>query len=114
MDIDGDLQSDRATIKDLIGVNNGVIDAEVGDDGSKTGQITSNTRYLVMGNRPTDKSAAEVMTNITKMIDEAKQYGVRDDLRGGAYQPNGLQVGRPSCAAWHAWPPGRFPGPLSQ
>lgn len=50
MDIDGDQQSDRETIKHIITMNGGVIDTEVMDTGLRDeGKMSVNTRYVVMG-----------------------------------------------------------------
>ncbi len=78
MDIDGDGESDRARIRDLISINGGLVDAEVTDDGTLKGAVTTNTRYVVRGSRFTDKNAnAEAMKNIAKVDEDAKNYGVR-------------------------------------
>jgi len=55
MDIDGDNQSDRKRIRDIIVQNGGIIDAEVADDGKKSGTMTINTHYLVLGDDPVKK-----------------------------------------------------------
>jgi hypothetical protein len=49
LDIDGDNQSDREMVRELISINGGLIDAEVDDAGKETGQMTLDTRYLVVG-----------------------------------------------------------------
>jgi hypothetical protein len=50
MDIDGDQQSDRETIKHIISMNGGVVDTEIKDDGARDeGKMSVNTRYVVMG-----------------------------------------------------------------
>ena len=43
-DVNGDGKSDRETIRNMIASVGGIIDAEVHDDGSKTGKITARTR----------------------------------------------------------------------
>lgn len=50
MDIDGDQDSDRETIRHVITMNGGVIDTEIKDDGIRdTGKMSVNTRYVVVG-----------------------------------------------------------------
>ena len=49
IDIDGDKQSDRQRLRELIHLNGGVIDAEVDEDGKRTGRLSVNTRYLIRG-----------------------------------------------------------------
>jgi hypothetical protein len=77
MDIDGDGQSDRNMIRNIITMNGGVIDAEVKDDGTSTGAVSVNTRYLVLGDKPTDKAAGtSVLTEYGKIRTAAQTYGV--------------------------------------
>jgi hypothetical protein len=78
MDIDGDHESDRKRIRNVIAVNGGIIDAEVGDDGKRTGEITLSTRYLIMGERPSDKSAsAEFLKAYSEILRQADDLGVQ-------------------------------------
>ena len=46
-DVNGDGKSDREIIRNMVASVGGIIDAEVHDDGSKTGKITANTRYII-------------------------------------------------------------------
>jgi hypothetical protein len=78
MDLDKDGLSDRARVRALIQQNNGVIDAEVADDGTITGEITSNTNYLIKGDRATDKTVTEkVMNGIQAIEKQADTFAVR-------------------------------------
>ncbi len=74
MDIDGDGESDRQKIHDLIALNGGVIDEEVTEDDKKTGQMSITTKYLVRGEAP--KSEAQ-LKNYSEILDEAQTLGVR-------------------------------------
>lgn len=76
MDIDGDGKSDRAVVRNLVAVNGGVLDAEVHDDGQRTGKLDINTRYLVLGNRPTDKTNEEAVKAYTALTTEADRLGI--------------------------------------
>jgi hypothetical protein len=71
MDIDGDDVSDREMIHELITMNGGIVDAEVDDEGKETGQMTLNTRYLVVG-----KDKDNVIEKIGQMKTRAEEYGV--------------------------------------
>ena len=73
-DLDGDDVDDRDVIHDLIRMAGGRIDAEVSLDGKQTGELTMNTRYLVEGSPPDDKS---VEGAFSKMHEEAQRLGVR-------------------------------------
>ena len=75
-DIDGDRRSDRDLIRSLIMMSGAVIDAEVHDDGSVEGELSSSTRYLVRGDRPTEGSDSKTLAAYGSMIGKASEYGV--------------------------------------
>jgi hypothetical protein len=78
MDFDEDGRSDRERVKQLIELNGGVVDAEVTDDGKKVGGITVKTRYLVLGEQPSDQGGtAEFRNSYSRMLSEAEQLGVK-------------------------------------
>ncbi len=61
MDIDDDGSDDRQLIRNLIIANGGVIDEEIGLDGTRTGEMTVNTKYLIHGDPPkTDKDSPQL------------------------------------------------------
>jgi flagellar basal body-associated protein FliL len=76
MDIDHDGETDRALIRRLITLSGGVVDAEVADDGKRSGEISVYTRYLVTGDQPTDKTSDAVRSSDTQIRNEAKDAGV--------------------------------------
>ncbi len=77
MDIDGDERSDRDTVRRVIQLNGGVIDAEISDEGERLGSgMTVHTRYLVVGERPTDKTAPKARNEYSSITDEAVVKGV--------------------------------------
>jgi hypothetical protein len=73
MDIDQDGEDDRERIHDLISLNGGIVDAETTAEGERTGKITVDTKYLVLGAEP----QGEKVAGYSAMFDEAKTYGVR-------------------------------------
>lgn len=80
IDIDDDGKDDRDLIKQLIQVNNGKIDAE-DVNGEVVGEVTRNTRYLILGDEPligdTGDASATARTNaFSQIIDQADQLGV--------------------------------------
>ena len=75
LDIDGDGESDHARLRDLVAINGGIIDAEVGDDGTRSGQMSINTKYLVLGDRPDDTSKDR--ESYGKILGEAQELGVK-------------------------------------
>ncbi len=76
MDIDGDRKDDREKVKSLILLNGGVVDSELLDDGKIEGKMNANTRYFVVGDRPTDASSDAARTGYARMLGEAQAYGV--------------------------------------
>jgi hypothetical protein len=75
IDVTGNGRSDRELVRNLIHRNQGVIDAELLDDGTPVGELTSQTRYLVYGEKPI--TAGELLTNYTNLIEQAQTYGIR-------------------------------------
>lgn len=72
IDIDDDGRSDLATVRKLILSNGGIIDAQVAEDGTKTGKMTVNTSYLVLGNNPLEvKKKGDVTMTPAAAADEA-------------------------------------------
>lgn len=76
LDIDGDRKSDRDLIRNLLTMSGAVIDAEVHDDGSVEGELSTSTRYLVRGDRPTEGSDNKSLAAYSSMIGKAGEYGV--------------------------------------
>ncbi len=76
MDINGDGESDRELVRSLITMSGGVIDAEVHEDGSRTGALTNNTRYLIRGDRPSEKSGPAAIQGYSEMDRDAKNLSI--------------------------------------
>lgn len=79
MDIDGDGVNDRHIVRNLILLNNGVIDAEQQDDGTAdVSKMSLLTRYLVDGGLASDRNAVETqLQGRNVMISKAQQLGIR-------------------------------------
>lgn len=76
IDIDKDGKSDQTRVKSLITMNGGVVDAELLEDGSIAGKMTVDTRFLVKGDRPTDKTNQKLIEGYTAMTGEATRLGI--------------------------------------
>jgi hypothetical protein len=76
IDVDGDGRGDLQMIRDIIELNGGVVDAYLGEDGKVNGEITVNTRYLVMGKFPDATNQTGMQKGWQQMIEEAKTNGV--------------------------------------
>ena len=72
MDIDGDGKSDQAKVEAIIRMNGGIVDAKMmPEDGSIEGRMTMETNYLVLGEKPTDKTNEKLTKSYTTMREEA-------------------------------------------
>jgi hypothetical protein len=76
IDVDGDGKSDLQMIRDLVELNGGVVDAYLGEDGKVNGEITVNTRYLVMGKFPEAATQTGMQKGWQQLIDDGKTNGV--------------------------------------
>lgn len=76
LDIDGDGKSDQQKVKSIITTNGGEVDAELLPDGSIAGKITLDTRYLVRGEAPTDRTKEQLINGWNTMIGEATRKGL--------------------------------------
>lgn len=77
MDIDGDVEDDREKVKNLIEANGGQIVCEVLNDGKRIGNISVNTRFLVIGERPEDTAGEEMRAAYNNIIGAAERNGVQ-------------------------------------
>jgi predicted nucleic acid-binding Zn-ribbon protein len=75
MDIDGDKVDDYDTVRNIITLNGGVIDAELRPNGTRVGNLGVNTRYLVLGDPPDDTATQTALQEYTKMRDDVSRYG---------------------------------------
>jgi hypothetical protein len=76
VDIDGDGKSDMQLARELIEMNDGIVDAYLKDDGTTEGEITANTRYLVLGDIPESAIQSKLLSGWNRMSQEASKYGV--------------------------------------
>ena len=77
MDIDGDGKSDQHVVRNLITMNGAVVDCYIDESGKRIGAMSVNTRYLVLGKAPDEKSKASVRAGYSRMIGEADRLGVK-------------------------------------
>lgn len=75
IDIDKDGVSDFDLVKNIILLNNGVIDAELREDGTRIGNLNVGTRYLVLGTAPDERSSAKALDEFTAIRQQATQNG---------------------------------------
>jgi hypothetical protein len=76
MDINKDRIDDYDTIKNIILMNGGVIDAELRPDGTRHGELTVNTRYFVQGERPSEATSQKMLDAFKAFDQERERSGV--------------------------------------
>ncbi len=79
IDLNGDGIEDKDLLRNIIHANGGVIDSEVDSKGNVIGQMTVNTRYLIMGDRPDEKTGARdpaALAGFSTMYQNATRLGV--------------------------------------
>ena len=75
-DIDGDGVDDRQRIYALIELNGGVIDAPMGKDGKRHGEMSLNTRYLILGKVPEAAVTPGLFQDFNDMNRKASELNV--------------------------------------
>ena len=78
MDIDGDGRSDIDTVIRIITLNGGVVDTWITDEGERHGAFTDRTRFLVLGDAPTEVSAAERLKARNDFLQDARGRAITE------------------------------------
>jgi hypothetical protein len=76
VDLNGDEVSDQASLCGLIRQNGGVVDCLVDEKGEIQGQMTVDTRFLILGERATEKTGKAQREAFSKLMDTADRLGV--------------------------------------
>lgn len=77
IDIDGDDKDDTDDLRHIIETSGGIVAAYVDDSGSIKGAITPDIRYLILGKRPTEKTAEGSLTAYSQMSEAARSNGIQ-------------------------------------
>jgi hypothetical protein len=109
VDLDGNGQSDMDLARHLIELNGGVVDAYLSDEGVVEGEITANTRYLVLGDVPTLATQVKLNTGYHEMSKAASSLGVEkinivEFLSQMGYKPQDRTVPLGAAATAHDFP----------
>ncbi|MEM7311804.1 MAG: hypothetical protein AAF497_01505 [Planctomycetota bacterium] len=78
LDVDRDGSHDKELIQNLIALNGGIVDAQVDNEGNRTGKLSIETRYVVVGKRPNATSDEAKIREFTKIRKEAESYGATE------------------------------------
>ncbi len=76
IDLNGDGRDDTAQARDLVNLNLGVVDAYVEKDGKIAGEMSVETRYLVLGEFPESINDAPLRAAWEKMTKDANAKGI--------------------------------------
>ncbi len=90
MNLDGDGRNQLGIVRGMINENGGVVDCELDEKGHKLGQITANTRFIVIGDPP-DKSSPDVIKSHGEILRDAEYYQVRKMTMADFKQQMGYQ-----------------------
>jgi hypothetical protein len=78
IDMDGDGKSDEESLRRLISLNGGEIDATLLPDGSLTGEIEPDTLYLIVGKSPDPALVgAKAVDTYRRFVDRAVESGLK-------------------------------------
>jgi hypothetical protein len=77
MDIDGDGKNNMQLLRNLINMNGGVVDSSVDENGKQVGDMTIQTRYVVLGDNPEEKGDTKGSEVFSKMKVDAQNLGIQ-------------------------------------
>ena len=105
IDMNGNGRHDLEQLKRVIEVNNGIIDAFPGRNGTVEGEITARTRYLILGDFPDKPQHKQLLQSWRVMTKEADTFGIEPiqlaeflQLIGWKQEGNSVELG-PGAAA---------------
>lgn len=78
IDIDGDDRDDTQQLRQIIETAGGKVAAYVDEQGKIQGEITPDVRFLIRGDRPTERSSEGALQAYTQMSETARRVGVED------------------------------------
>ena len=92
MDVDGDGKNKVALLRDLIAMNGGVVDCEADEKGKVNGEISPQTRYLVLGDKPSEKGDSGGLTAYSKVRGDAESLGIQKISLGDLLERMGYKA----------------------
>ena len=77
LDVDGNGSDDRPWVLSIIEQAGGVVDEELETSGARSGKMTLDTRFLVIGRIPNERNAsADFLEDYSQMIERAKHLAI--------------------------------------
>ena len=111
LDMDGDGKDDIDELKSVIALNNGKVDAEPGENGTVAGEMTVDTRYLILGEFP--ESSVQNREDQVKawqaMTEAADRLGIETITLGEFLNLMGWKADRKTVELGHTADSGDFP-----
>jgi hypothetical protein len=77
MDVDGDGKNNLQLLRNLIKMNGGIVDCDVDEKGKINGEISIQTRYLVLGDKPSEKGDPAGVAGYSKIRGDAENLGIQ-------------------------------------
>jgi hypothetical protein len=77
MDINGDGKNNLPLLRNLIKMNGGIVDCDVDEKGKVNGEISVETRYLVLGDKPSEKGDTTGVAAYSKIRGDAENLGIQ-------------------------------------
>lgn len=111
LDMDGDSKNDIEELKSVIVLNNGKVDAEPGENGTVAGEMTVDTRYLILGEFP-ESSVADGESQRQawqKMTESADRLGIETITLGEFLNLMGWKADRRTVELGLTADPSDFP-----
>lgn len=108
IDMDGDGRDDLERLKSVITLNNGKVDAVPGADGSIEGEMTVDTRYLILGDHPDELRQDAEQRAWDLMSEEADTLGIEPIPLADFLRLMGWQVERRTVRLGAGADPGDF------
>jgi hypothetical protein len=108
IDMDGDGLPDLDWLKNVIALNNGKVDAVPAADGSIDGQMTVDTRYLILGEHPDDPRQDAERRAWDRMSEEADLLGIEPISLGDFLELMGWRAERRTVKLGLGAEPGDF------
>jgi len=88
MNLEGDGHNQLNIVRELITANGGAVDCWLDEEGHKQGQITAETRDIVVGDPP-DRGSPEAVKNHAEILHDAERYQVHKMTLGDFKQQMG-------------------------
>ncbi len=108
IDMDDDLRDDIDQLKSIIAINGGRVDAVPGENGTIDGQMTVDTRYLILGKHPDNPRQDAQRRAWSKMSDEADTLGIEPIALADFLRLMGWRAERRSVKLGASAPSGDF------